>query len=545
MSHSILQRSASLIAAAAVLHVVLIQPNHPAAATWQALLMFPLELPALLLTLVALGRSRAAWAFRLGVTTFLAILAVLKTADFVSFNALSRSFNPVSDMFLVDAFVRLLFGSFGPVLAVLCIIGAILAVILVATLIWWATGVWSKVNLGGILKRVAAAGAVVASAIMLFDIGVARGTISGLSSPPGAAFTARVAVERVSTAQKTLKELKNFRIAADEDVYAGREDLLGTIARDVVVIFVESYGRASFDVPFYASSHVETLKSYGSSLDEVGLATKSGWLKAPTFGGQSWLSHATFANGLWVDNQAGYGALLSSDREGLFHHARNSGFRTGAVMPQITLDWPESARMGFDEVLVAADLGYKGLPFNWVTMPDQFTLLALDTLLREAGDEKRLFAQVALASSHAPWVPVPQLLPWDEVGDGSAFNEMAVSGDAPEVVWRDRERVRDQYRLAVDYSLSAVFEYALLHAEEPPLLIIVGDHQAAEMVSMDTRRDVPIHVVGPKQLVDLVAEIVPTDGIIPDRTADVLPMNQVRDIILKAFSVQTTAEVSQ
>ena len=46
-------------------------------------------------------------------------------------------------------------------------------------------------------------------------------------------------------------------------------------------------------------------------------------------------------------------------------------------MPAITLAWPEAGYFGYDRVLAAHDLGYRGLPFNWVTMPDQFTLAAL------------------------------------------------------------------------------------------------------------------------------------------------------------------------
>jgi hypothetical protein len=49
-------------------------------------------------------------------------------------------------------------------------------------------------------------------------------------------------------------------------------------------------------------------------------------------------------------------------------------------------------------------------------------------------------------------VPVPDLVAWDEIGDGTIFNAMALSGDPPDVVWRDRDRVRDQYRQAVDYA---------------------------------------------------------------------------------------------
>jgi hypothetical protein len=118
-------------------------------------------------------------------------------------------------------------------------------------------------------------------------------------------------------------------------------------------------------------------------------------------------------------------------------------------------------------------------------MPDQFTFAALDRLLRDGGDARPLFAQVATGSSHAPWVPVPDMVDWDEIGDGRIFNEMAASGDPPDVVWRDRDRVRDQYRQAIDYALNVVFDYAARHAADPPLIFVVGDHQAAGFVALD------------------------------------------------------------
>jgi len=301
------------------------------------------------------------------------------------------------------------------------------------------------------------------------------------------------------------------------------------------LIFIESYGRTSFDTPLYADLHLETLGDHTERLTAAGLSTRSGFLTAPTQGGQSWLSHATLANGLWVDNQVRYSAVLSSGRETLFHHAARSGFHTAAVMPQITLDWPESALMGFETVLVAEDLGYAGQNFNWVTMPDQFTLSALDRLLRDDATDTPVFAQVALVSSHAPWVPVPQMVPWTEVGDGTIFNAMASSGDSPAVVWRDRDRVRAQYRLAVDYALQAVMGYAHLHAADPPRIIVVGDHQAAPPIALDERAEVPIHIIGPDHLVAPLAELAPDPGLIPASDRDAFPMDAVRDVILSAF----------
>jgi hypothetical protein len=533
---------ATLGLATLVLYLVLIQPNHPGAMTWRALLAFPLELPAIVCALIALGDGRAGRVLRGALTVCLTVIAVLKCADLVSFNALSRGFNPVADMALIDAFVRLLAGTLGAVLAAFAVAGAVLAVVLIAAAVWWSMGQWARLGQRLDMPRARArlfiVPAVLATALVVAEVGHTMGQWRLPAAPFGTAFTARVGVERIATVQRTLAELETFRAQIRQDPYRGALGLLDKIDRDVLVVFVESYGRASLDTPFHASVHRETLAAYEAKLGALGLSMQSGFLRAPTRGGQSWLSHATVANGLWINNQISYGAALASGRDTLFHHAARNGFRTAAVMPQITLEWPESARMGFEDVLAAADLGYKGLPFDWVTMPDQFTLTALDRLVRNGRDTRRSFTQVALASSHAPWVPVPRLVPWDTVGEGQVFDVMATSGDAPEVVWRDRDRVRAQYRLAIDYALGAVFEYAALHADAPPLMIVIGDHQAAEFVALDARADVPVHVIGPAHLVTALSQIAPAMGLLPGDDAPVIPMDALRDIVLDAYSTQ-------
>ena len=531
-------RVVALLAAALVLHLVLIQPNHPAALTWRALLLFPLELPAILLMLMALGQSAASRVFRLVLTMVLTVLVTLKTADFVSFSALSRGFNPVTDLSLLDAFFRLLTGTFGTFAAILIVLAAFFALAAVAALTWWATGVWARLPLPRAARFAAAPLALVAAAIATAEIGDAMNRWTLPFSPPGAAFTARVGVERIELIADTRARLAAFNTAARQDPFAGTTGLFDAIDCDVLVLFIESYGRTSFDTPFYAETHRATLETAEERLSDLGLSMQSGFLTSPTQGGQSWLAHTTFANGLWVDNQISHAAALTSGRQTLYHHAANDGFRTATLMPQITLDWPESETMGFEDILVAADTGYAGLPFNWVTMPDQYSLATLDRLLRDGSDPRRLFAQVALVSSHAPWTPVPELLPWDAIGDGTEFNAMALSGDPPEVVWRDHDRVRDQYRLAIDYSLQVLLDYAALHAEDPPLIIALGDHQAAGFIALDERAEVPIPVIGPEALVSRLSELAPAPGLLPPDDLPAVGMERARDIILSAFRTE-------
>jgi hypothetical protein len=530
------RRVIQLALAALVLHLLLIQPNHPAAMTWQALFVFPLELPVILMALIALPPAGWGRVARGVLVAVLMLIAVLKAADYAMFTALGRGFNPVADLSLIEAGLRLATGAIGPVLTMGAVLAALVAVACVGWALWWASGVWARLTAPPLLAGGMAAASILFAGVATAEIGQAMGRWDLPLSPPGAAFTARVGVERIGMARATLADLRAFEAAAANDPYAARDGLLRGIDRDVLIVFVESYGRTSLDTPLYAETHRATLTEAEARLGALGLAMRSGFLSAPTRGGQSWLSHATFANGLWIANQTSYGAVLASNRRSLFHIASDAGFRTAAVMPQITLDWPESERMGFETVLAARDLGYAGLPFNWVTMPDQFTFTALDRFLRDGQDERPLFAQLALGSSHAPWVPVPELVEWEDIDDGRIFDEMALSGDPPDVVWRDRDRVRDQYRMAVDYALRVVFDYAARHAVDPPLIFVVGDHQAAGFVALDDRPDVPVHVIGPEALVTAAAGWGWIEGLIPGEGVEVRSMADMRDMILDAYS---------
>jgi hypothetical protein len=319
-----------------------------------------------------------------------------------------------------------------------------------------------------------------------------------------------------------------------------RERLLAGLAGiDVLLMFVESYGRSALELPRYASTILPTLDAFGRALDDAGLAGASGYLTSPTVGGQSWLAHGAFESGVWVSSQRLYD-LLVADRDllTLTRAFARAGHRTVAVKPAITMPWPEGPLLGFQQVYAAKDLGYGGKPYNWVTMPDQYTLFALERLERQAR-AKPLFAEVSLISSHAPWTPIaPVLDDWDAIGDGTTFSRWADIGDPPEVVWRDPERVREQYALAIDYVLNLLASYAQRFVDERTLLIVVGDHQPAPIVTGEgASRDVSMHVIsGDPALIEPFLAWGFSPGMRPDASAPVRRMDAFRDFFLRAFS---------
>ena len=226
--------------------------------------------------------------------------------------------------------------------------------------------------------------------------------------------------------------------------------------------------------------------------------------------------------------------MLASGRKWLFHFAQDAGYRTAAIMPAITLAWPESSAMGFDVVIPAADMGYKGDRFRWVTMPDQFTLASYRDLLPP--DPRPDFVQIALISSHAPWTPIARMVPWEDVGDGSIFNAMAAQGPAPRELWKDRDAVRDAYRRSVDYALRAAFSYVARRGDEAPLMIVAGDHQAASFVAGGENMDVAVHMIGPDHVLERIGHWAWTDGLIPAADGPVRRLDTFRDDFLEAFT---------
>ena len=519
----------SLLAAILLLHALTALPPEMARIGWRAWALPAPELLALLLAALALGRSVAGTALRIAVTAVLGAVTVLKVADLAMMESLGRRFNPVGDLPLLDASVRLIAGSLGRAAATGAVLGAIVVTVLILVGLWWAMGrVLRQAPQRRGWRRSALGGAV------LLVVAMVAAPPRGVEALTPA--TSSYALQRAQLAARTLSELRRFRADVAHEALAELDNPLGLIDRDVLVIFLESYGRTSFDTEFFADLHLKTLAGAEERLAAQGVAMASGFLTSPTHGGQSWLAHATLANGLRIDDQTRYQAAIVSGRKTLYHHAAEAGFRTATVMPAIVRPWPEALTMGFQRILAFPDLGYEGLPFNWVTMPDQFTLAATDRLLRTGDDPRRLFAQIALISSHAPWTPVPRMLPWEDLGDGTEFDAMAQEGDPPAVVWRDRDRVRAQYRDTVDYTLQAAFAYAERQGDDPPLILLVGDHQAATSIGLDERREVPLHVLGPPHLVARLAGWGLTPGLIPPPGSPALPMEDLRDIFLRNFS---------
>lgn len=536
-----IKRTAGLALSAALIFAVLVLPNHPGTLKWSALDRWPLELPVILLVMIAVGRR---WGVSYVLAAVLTVAAAMKVADIAMFSALNRTFNPILDTFLIGAGFSILWDSIGGALSVL----AVVAALVVLAVLFWALRrslrAWASLEPGRAIRSAAGGLAVLGASWAAADAGHHLDYWTLQSSPPGTAWTTRLVVSRAVEMQATATELAGFIEDAKRDDYANATGLLDALdGRDVYFFWVESYGRASFDNPAYAATHLDTLRAAQAEIARSGMAMKSGWMTSPTSGGQSWLAHGSLASGLWTTDQGRYAAMLTSGHKWLFHFAQDAGYRTAAIMPAITLAWPESSAMGFDLVIPAADIPYKGDPFRWVTMPDQFTLATYPQLLPP--DPRPDFVQIALISSHAPWTPIADMVPWEDVGDGTIFNEMAARGPTPRDLWRDRDAVRDAYRRSLDYALQAVFSHVARLGDDAPLVIVAGDHQAVNWIAGNDNMDVAVHMIGPPEVLDRIAHWGWSDGLIPAKDGPVRRMDSFRNDFLAAFTrTQISARVS-
>ena len=304
-----------------------------------------------------------------------------------------------------------------------------------------------------------------------------------------------------------------------------------------MLTFVESYGRSAVEDPRYAPQVDAVLDAGTAKLAAAGYSARSGWLTSPTFGGGSWLAHSTFHSGLKIGNQERYRSLVASDRLTLGAAFEHGGWETTGVMPATNKAWPEGAFFGIDRIHDGPSLGYRGPGFSFSPMPDQYALGRFEQLEHGRAGRGPEFAQVELTSSHVPWTPIPQPVDWNALGDGTVFAPQVAAVDPPNVVWRDDDRVRASYRQTIEYTLNTLVDYVQRYGNDNLVLVFLGDHQPASIISGDgASHDVPITIVAKDpSVLNRVAAWHWDAGLKPSAQAPVWPMEAFRDRFLTAF----------
>ncbi len=498
------------------------------------LVRLPVELLVILaLALVLPRRAMRVVAIVAGV--LFGALVVLKGLN-IGFDAVfDRRFDVLNDWYYLGPAVGVLDDSAGRGWAVLAVIGAV-----ILTLVLLAALPMALLSVTGAAARHRRRGlAVLVALAVVWAVCALAGIRPALSVPVAATNTSRLAWGTIDQIRADAGDRGVFArdIAVDRYASAPGSDLLaGLRGKDVLLVFVESYGRVALDDPKIARIVRPALDTAQRQLTAAGVQARSGYLVSPTFGGGSWLAHSSVQSGLWVDSQQRYDQLLSSHRLTLTRAFTRAGWDTFTDIPQMTGRWPTGQPFyGFDTLYTADDLGYQGPRYGYAMMPDQFILRSFQQRALRPG-HRPVMAEIDLLSSHAPWVAPPPLLPWASVGDGSIFRTPAgtASGDPS-------GGVRARYARTIAYSLRTLASFAAT-SDDPNLVILaMGDHQPHTSVSgPDADHQVPVMLITrDASVLDRVAGWGWTPGLQPGPDAPVWRMDAVRDRILSTFGSGT------
>jgi hypothetical protein len=403
----------------------------------------------------------------------------------------NRAFNLFLDTRRLPDMIFLLWLTRPPELVVLGIAAALAATVAMAWAVWAALQcLHNELTSGSPAHR-------------YLRLGVAALSVAALttaaSAPPfwlSAAVVPRIIAEAnfILNLDELRGQHQTLFMQAMDRASRSRGDLAKLEQASVWLIFVESYGMSAFSDPRHAPTVLPTIRSAEAKLQSAGFEMCSAYLTSPTFGGGSWLSHATLASGVSIEGQIAHDLLLASDLWPLAEYFNRAGYRTVRAMPGTLWPWPEGGFYRYQQAFIAPNFAYRGPAFGFAPMPDQFVLdwIGRQVLQRAA---QPLLVEVILTGSHATFdVQAPYIADWGRIGDGSVFHTL------PPVLfpvgWTELSEASPAYSAAIAQAITLLQDFICRFLEGTELVIIVGDHQpCVELIGADQPWSVPVHVI--------------------------------------------------
>ncbi|HKC26641.1 MAG TPA: CDP-alcohol phosphatidyltransferase family protein [Jatrophihabitans sp.] len=542
------QRVAGIVTAlisVGILWGALVVPDRLGRLTPAAFVRVPIEgLAVVALGLLLPSRARRVMATVVGF--LIGLITIMKVLDIGFFVELDRPFDPVVDWSNLQPAIGVVRDSIGAratniFLAVLALAGILtVALITAATVrVCTVTARYERKSAGGI-----------ATLGLVWAVSAAL----SLQLVPGAPFasttTASVTVSHVRDATAAIRDQQHFEHAVHLPDPAARvpaSDLLtGLRGKDVLVVFVESYGQVAVQGSGFSPGVDAILRQDTASLAQAGWSAQSAWVTSPTFGGISWLAHSTLQSGLWVTSQQRYNQLMASKRLTLSGAFKKAGWHTVSDIPSDNRPWPDGRSFyHYDQQMNSLNVGYKGPRFSYAKIPDQYTYNKFGQLVLAPG-HRPVMAEIDTVSSHEPWTPLPHMVPWDRLGDGSIYGPMKTQGLTPAEAFRSDATVQRLYGQSIQYSLQALTSWVVRLNDPNLVVVMLGDHQPATVVSGNTpTHSVPISIIAHDPSVfRQIASWHWQDGLRPSPSAPLKQMDAFRDQFLNAFSAKPTRSSS-
>jgi hypothetical protein len=308
----------------------------------------------------------------------------------------------------------------------------------------------------------------------------------------------------------------------------------------VVILFAESYGAATLDQPRLEAALAPDRADLAAAVAQTGRSVVSALVRSPTFAGGSWLAHASLLSGVEVREDRDYALLLTQPRETLVHRFAQAGYRTLGVMPGLRLAWPEGAFYGYDSILDAQGLDYRGPELGWWRIPDQFALARLDAAELTATEPARGEGRPRLAvfptiNSHVPFRPTPAYQPdWERILTTDPFDPTTLDRARTQAI--ALTDLGPAYADSLDYLFQVLAGWLRHRPDLDLVLLVLGDHQPLAAVSGEGAPwEVPVHLITARAWVRdafLAQGFVP--GLVPRRPA-LGGMADLTQMVLRAF----------
>src|SRR5499427_4390446 len=461
---------------------VLVAPDRVFQLTPAAFARIPVE--GLVLVAVALvlpTRPRRIVAAVAGI--LFALLTLVKILNMAFYEQIGRAFDPVFGWVEIGPAIGVVRDTIGVTLTNIALAALGLGLILLVGAITAAT--IHITTVAARHRRATARGLATLTAVWALCAGLSLQLIPG--SPVASTSAARLAVAQVRYTQIALRDQRRFEKilhGSDPEASVPAPDLLtGLRGKDVVIAFVESYGQAAVQGTNFSPGVDAVLRRDTASLARAGWPTRSAWLTSPGFGGISQLAHSTLQSGLWVNTEPRYAELVASRRFTLSDAFNKAGWRTVSDSPEDDIAWPPGTRFyHYDKIYDRRNVGYHGPAFSYASMPDQYTLAAFQRLELGPG-HKPVMAEIDMVSSHLPWAPLPTMVPWNKVGNGSIFDPMPARGETRLSILGSASKERQAFAKSIQYSLQVLTSWVTELNDPNLVLILLGDEQPAGPIS--------------------------------------------------------------
>jgi CDP-alcohol phosphatidyltransferase len=526
----------------------LVGPDQPIALKLNALLRLPIEGFAFVaLATVVKPRARRWLVWVLG--PLLGLVFIVKLLNIGFFAAFDKPFDPYQDLKYVGFAIETVKASLGQTTGILIVVlvGAVLigVPVLMAFSVRRVTRIAAEHRAWTLRTAAGLGGAWV--------VCLAFGAQFVPATPIASAGAASLLVSQVKAVRADIDDHAIFARQIRHDRFASAPAgklLTGLRGKDVLLLFVESYGKVAVQGTSIAPGVDSVLAGGDKRLAAAGFSARSAWMTSPTFGGISWLAHSTFQTGLWVDTPQRYEQLLENQRFTLTQAFDRGGWRTVDDVPSDDRVWaPGKTFYHFDQLYDRKNVGYRGPRFAFAAMPDQYVMSALQRLELSKRHRRPVFAEVDLVSSHEPWTRIPRMVPWSQVGNGSIFDKntvdagvggLHVNGLSSYVDINGSPAVRAAYGESVQYTMNALISYVQHYGTKNTVLIVLGDHQPWTVVSgAEPSHEVPISIIARDPAVlKRISGWGWTDGLKPSPQAPVWPMSAFRNRFLTAFGTE-------